>query len=719
MARSRRKRAVTSLALCVGAVAVTVAATQFERTRDMLTRLELAVQDAIIRTSERPPPPGNIIFLGIDEESITLDTLWDEEIAASSTLAAMKEGFPWSRRVHAAAIRKLCEAGARVVALDVLFPTPRAGDPDGDAELAFTLEDYADRVVLGGVFSTSQEGGTARSRKAGSVTWHPPSDELLATDGPDQRVGFVQFWPDLDDTVRRAHYQMTPSGSNGFEPRPGEPVYPALSTAILKQTGQGERVPEGTGGRRLRFLDASPEWGGDGVNPYPVHSIYKIFVPEFWESNFRGGAVFKDAIVMIGPTAGAFQDFHATPLGRMQGPQLHLTALACAQHGWFMDDWSVFGTGFWLFSLVASAAFAWVICVFSPRPLLTALILILLAPAAFVFASQVYTLKGVILPAALPMFVIYLGGGTSLTWDFTSTLIEKNRLHSTLSRYVSRNVAEAIVDQPDVFYATLGGTRREVTVLFSDVRGFTPLTEGRDPGEVVQMLNNYLGRMVAAVFKEGGTLDKFIGDAVMAVWGNLDTMDPEKEVRAALQTALGMHAGLRDMNAELEQEKWPPLAMGIGVHHGPAIVGNIGSEERMEPTVIGDTVNLASRLEGLSKVYGAKILASGEVAELAGDDIPMRRLDRVRVKGRKTPVEVWEVLVGDEAAASHAATAAAYAAAWSAYAAGKWEVAASKLRDLLAQASGHVPAATILARCERFQQEPPETWDGAFHMDTK
>ena len=204
-----------------------------------------------------------------------------------------------------------------------------------------------------------------------------------------------------------------------------------------------------------------------------------------------------------------------------------------------------------------------------------------------------------------------------------------------------------ILDNPDSYYHSMLGSRKPVTVLFSDLVGFTSLSEKADPVALVQQLNEYLSGMVGHVFNNAGTLDKFIGDAIMAVWGNVSSQGVEEDARAAARTAVGMRMELKKLNERWKAEGRQPLGFGVGINHGEAVVGNIGSyspHERLDPTVIGDAVNLASRLEGLTRTYGVDILIGSTAAELVKDEFHIRSVARVQVKGKTEPADVLTII---------------------------------------------------------------------------
>ena len=216
---------------------------------------------------------------------------------------------------------------------------------------------------------------------------------------------------------------------------------------------------------------------------------------------------------------------------------------------------------------------------------------------------------------------------------------DEKRIKSTMYRYMTQELAEQLLSTGE---AKLGGDAAEVSVLFSDIRGYTNLVETMEPEEVVSMLNEYFGRMAEPIFTHKGTLDKYIGDAIMAVFRSPSQL--EDHAWRAVQTALEMRSNLADFNARRLVENKKPIRIGIGIHSGTAISGNIGHSRRMEFTVIGDDVNLASRLEGTTKLYGCDIAISGHTYQSCSDRVWVRELDIVRVKGKNQPVSIYEVV---------------------------------------------------------------------------
>ena len=232
-----------------------------------------------------------------------------------------------------------------------------------------------------------------------------------------------------------------------------------------------------------------------------------------------------------------------------------------------------------------------------------------------------------------------LGVLTSRYNSMVEGLRHRETIRETFGRYVTQQVAEEILSGR----VELGGERRMATVLFADIRGFTELSEHLSPEDVVAFLNEYLGHMVECVLDNGGVLDKFIGDAIMALFGVPVTRGVQEDASAALRCARQMSERLDAMNADREARGLARIEIGIGIHSGELIAGNIGAPQRMEYTVVGDTVNVCSRIEGLTKRLGHRILLSDATANLVGRDHPLRELDTLPVKGRKRPVRLFTV----------------------------------------------------------------------------
>jgi adenylate cyclase len=581
-------------------------------------RGEQSFEDLLRREGRKTSAPTDFVFLGIDQSTLQLPPLTAQEIASNRAFQLMTEKpFPWSREVWALLLDRLFGAGARVVMFDIIFSPPNDGDPAFHA----ALDRYHDKVVLGANFDMAN---LAQAVTPNNTLIPPPQLQ-------DDRVGFVNFWADpIDGKIRAVTYRVTDRQLADLPPDPSEEIYQSLSARALAKIGHANDVPQDFRGHMIRFT--SP----DAFVPRP---LYEVFDPKFWHANYADGAFFKDKIVMIGSSAQVEHDTVVTPMSPTTlGPTLHLQAMAAAMNYEFLRPTPA-STGLAL--VVAAGLAAWSLVAFLRRPLLCLGTLVLIAIAYLGAARLCYDGTGLLLLTVPVLLALVLSGSFSLGFEYALEWRERLRTRRTLERYVSKNLVKEVLENPDSYYSSLRGVRVPATVLFSDLIGFTTLSEKADPEALVSQLNEYLSRMTSVVFGNGGTLDKFIGDAIMAVWGNVRSFGMAQDAKNCVRAALAMRRELRQLNQKWREEGRMGLGMGIGINQGEVVVGNIGSHERMDPTVIGDSVNLASRLEGLTRIYGVDILVGASAAELARDEVHLRRVARVQVKGKSKPVDVF------------------------------------------------------------------------------
>ncbi len=581
-------------------------------------RGEQSFEDLLRREGRKTAAPRDFVFLGLDQSTLQLPPLTAEEIAGNRAFQLMTERpFPWSREVWALLLDRLFGAGARLVIFDFLLNPPNDGDPAFHA----ALDRYHDKVVVGANFDM-ENGAQAVTPNDALI----PPPQLL-----DDRVGFVNFWPDtIDGKVRAVAYRVTNRQLAGLPSDPSEEIYESLSARALTKLGRANDLPRDFHGHMIRFTAL------DAFEPRP---LYEVFDPKFWHANYGDGAFFKDKIVMVGPSAQVWHDLVDTPISPTTlGPALHLQAMAAALgHEFLRPTPPKIG----LLLVGAAGLVAWSLVGFLRRPLLCLGALVVIAGAYLGAARLFYDRSGLLLLTVPVVSALLLSGLFSLGFEYALERIEKLRTRRTLERYVSKNLVKEILDNPDSYYSTLKGVRVPVTILFSDLIGFTTLSEKADPEALVAQLNEHLTRMTSVIFGNGGTLDKFIGDAIMAVWGNVRSLGMAQDTKNCARAALAMRRELRQLNEKWRGEGRMGLGMGIGINQGEVIVGNVGSQERMDPTVIGDAVNLASRLEGLTRIYGVDILVGASAAELVRDEVYLRSVARVQVKGKIKPADVF------------------------------------------------------------------------------
>jgi adenylate cyclase len=294
---------------------------------------------------------------------------------------------------------------------------------------------------------------------------------------------------------------------------------------------------------------------------------------------------------------------------------------------------------------------------------------------------------------------------------------EKRKIRKTFSQYLSPGVI-ALIEKDPARYIRPGGEMKELTIMFTDIREFTTLSEGMTPDELVEWLNEYLGEMTDILFRHHGTLDKYIGDAIMAFWGS--PYPQEEHALAGCRCALDMTRRLERLNAKWQSEGRKEAAMGIGINTGPVNVGNMGSAKRLSWTVMGDNVNLASRLEGLTKEYRTGMILSEATYLQVKEHFLCRDLDRIRVKGKRQPVKIYELLGAAEDRLRLQDLLTRFDAAMAAYRSLEWRAAAGKFGELLASYPDDGPTQIFLQRALEYMDAAPEPdWDGVYVMKTK
>jgi adenylate cyclase len=294
---------------------------------------------------------------------------------------------------------------------------------------------------------------------------------------------------------------------------------------------------------------------------------------------------------------------------------------------------------------------------------------------------------------------------------------EKRKIRRTFSQYLSPGVI-ALVEKDPNEYIHPGGEVKNLTVMFSDIRDFTTLSEGLTPDELVNLLNEYLTVMTDILFRHLGTLDKYIGDAIMAFWGS--PYPQEDHAYRACCCALEMITGLEELNRKWEEKGGRRIAIGVGLNSGPVNVGNMGSDKRLAWTVMGDNVNLASRLEGMTKQYRSRVIISESTYEQVAHQFVAREVDRIRVKGKKKPVVIYQLLAPISEHQAYAPLLTQFNAALDVYRSQNWLEATGKFGELLAEYPDDGPTQIMLQRCVEFLEEAPEPdWDGVYVMKSK
>ena len=594
-------------------------------------------------TDRWDPKSANVIIVGINDKDLT----------------ALPETFPFPRSYYAHVIENLEQAGVQGIVLDVTFDSKR--DSVTDAAFENVMNKYGN-IVLAAKAEESTGGGkytlSTLNRAYGNYFYKPG-----------RRVGLSNIAGKDRDDVARRYYPMMAVG-NFLTPTLGfaalNIVFNLSDTAVVDLHGRnlvlGDRViptidgrsfmlnyygPNGTF-RYLQFTEVIDDSSFKTKDEIDLSADINAFDDPEMQSALKG------KIVIIGSAMPEERDFHTIPLLNsdgtylMYGVEIHATAIQNVLDQNYIrraDPNLELG----LIVFLALISFLVILRVRQIKVRFVVLlevaslaIVALLVFAVFEIAVRSFmndsTLINIVYPS-LAVVLAYLGAAV---YQYLAERQQKALIKNVFSKYISAAVVNELVANPEK--AKLGGDRRELTVFFSDIAGFTTISEQfyTRPEGLVELLNEYLDEMTGIVLKHEGTLDKYEGDAIMAFWG---APIPQKD--HALRTCLAsldMQKRLAAMRPKWKKEGRPALEVRIGINTGTMIVGNMGGRDRFDYTVIGDSVNLASRLEGANKQYGSKIMISDFTFQHVKGHVTVRELDLIQVKGKTEPVKVWELL---------------------------------------------------------------------------
>jgi adenylate cyclase len=680
---------------------------------DRLTSWEYRWRDAITVGGRFQPPDPRLIYLGIDNTSVNfsqldLETLYADVPRDSSeyrALSLIATGWPWSREIYALLAERLLAAGARGVAFDLVPRKPGAGD----AIFRATIARHRDRIIIGADFSRFQ---ISADRKTWSLDM--PAETVAGELSPgDHAIGFVNFWSGFEGVIRAAVYRITLEQLQ-LDALPPPDITPETPAALARRAADWLGVPELPRPFETRLIRFS---GAPGIfAPLPA---YEIFLPTHWARNFGSGAFFRDKVVLIGPAGSWISDEHRTPFGPMSGVELHLQSLNALIHHAFLRAWPDWA----MYVLIALGCLvAWLLSAFMARIWLRLAAFILLGAAFLLAIKLAYDDASTVVPGIPPMLAFAISGLATFVYDFTRETLEKLRVRRTFESYVSREVVRDILDNPASYLNALGGQRAKCALILTDLRGFTTMSEQMESQELVRQLNEYLSVMVEDIFAVRGSVDKFIGDAILAVWGHLNSSGPAGDVGSALEAVLRMQESLRRLNADWAKRGLRNFQMGAGLNYGEVVFGNIGSARKMEPTVIGDAVNVTARLEGLTKEYGRDLLIGEAAAELLRDRYALQFVDRVAMKGKTRALDLYSVIgpSGQKLESTVDEYLATYTGAREAYRARHFADARRDFLRCCELRPGDLLPSVYLERCEIFLERPPaEDWEGVWVAEHK
>lgn len=579
----RRRRELAILIVVIAAAAISVGA----YSTHLMRSLELQTVDARFSIRGTQEQPDDVAVVGIDARTFT-----DLGIQ-----------FPFPRSLHARVIDRLREAGARVIAVDIQFTEPSTPREDG------ALLDAVARAG-GVVLSTTETDQNGRSRIFGG-----------------------------EETVREVRAR---AANTNFVPQPGG-TYRRMTYEIDGLVSFGVAVAEAATGEEIEPSDME----GDGEAWIDYRGPPKTIATYSYSRVLRGqvpDSAFRGKSVIVGATAPKLQDVHATSTTKdelMPGPEIQANAAWTAAHGFPLSSSSV-PVDVLLLLLLAAAPAAVTLRLTALPALLVALGLGLL----YALAVQLAFDGGSVLPVVYPLLALVLSALGALAVNYVINAFERQRVHDTFARFVPSEVVNEVLARTDDDLR-LGGERRETTILFSDLRGFTTYSEQLSPDEVIDVLNRYLGEMSDAIMDHGGTLVAYMGDGIMAVFG-APLEQPDHADRAVAAAREMLEVRLPRFNRWMESAGMGRgFDMGIGLNTGAVMTGQVGSERRVEYTAIGDTTNTASRMEGMTKGTNHQVFVADSTRRALQREVPdLRLVGEFEVRGRTQGITVWTLPTG-------------------------------------------------------------------------
>jgi adenylate cyclase len=622
--------------------------------------LENQALDLCYRLRPAAPPPSEILIVGIDEASFQ----------------ELRRPWPWPRRLHAQLIRKLAQAGACLIVFDILFAEPTT--PEDDCDLVAAIH-QAGNVIVAQAIETVEDPRSSRQ-----ILVQP----LEAFSKPAFSTALFMVTPDADGVVRRFRPHL-----GGLETMPAQ---------VFHSVRPQDSIPENFTGL-IHYV--GPPGSLETVSYYQLLDSEKPFPAER----------IRNRIVLIGRVLGTtidprvkadvfFTPFFAGTRQAMPGIELQGHILATLLAGNWGTELPWAGQLVLCFSLILAMSFL----VVRLKPLWGLAVLgtalgVILGLSWYLFLWKDYWVP----PALLGLGLSLVYGGHVLEYSWKE-IREKRWLRQAFGRYVSPAVVEAIAARPEQLQ--LGGEETEVTVLFADMAGFTALSEEMAPGDLIDLLEEYFETLTQIVLARKGTVDKYIGDAVMCFWGA--PLSIRDHARRACRAALEMQEAFHYLKESWQARGLPAMSLRIGIHSGRVVAGNVGSRERFNYTVMGDAVNLAFRLEKANKTYGSEIILTEATRRLAGEGFLLRELDHILVRGKTRPVIIYE-LRDYLPPGGLPEEFRLFARGLEDFRRRQWDRAREIFEQLSAMNPDDGAARLYLRRCRAFlKNPPPEDWQG-------
>ncbi len=663
---------------------------------------------------------------------------------------------PFARSIYAKAIENLTTAGVKAIGIDINMSEPDKYSSKNDLLLWQAIQKSGKVVIAGKIDEVresqiqSMENYSIKNFTDSAYNRIQYNYENIFYDA-DSSLGIVQVPPDYDMVYRRYLPFRKTSITNKKVPSFGF----ALVNKYLGLKGTDTAVISGgffiLGNKKIPQFDQSSVlinfYGSSRTFPH-IKLMDVIDDKEFktkdemefdtdidlWNVMMADPAyrqMFKDKIVIIGSTMPEDRDMLACSFAKgerkgdniIYGVEYHANIVQNILSGNFLYAQSKESE---LLAILFLTALSFNISSIIRKiklkigfliEIFNALFILLSIYAIYELSILLFIQSNLVLAIVSPSFAIVIGYFSSTAYHFLLERQQNVMIKGMFSQYVSKEVVNQLLVDPEKL--RLGGERKNLSILFSDIAGFTTFAEQKQPEELVSFINEYLSAMTEIVLENGGTLDKYLGDAVMAFWGA--PLEVEDHAYKACITALKMQEKLVEMREKWSKWGETPIRIRIGINTGDVIVGNIGGAKRFDYTVLGDDVNLASRLEGANKEYGTNIMISDSTLKICNDKILVRELDIIRVKGKKEPTKVYELIsiIGDKKAEEAIEKMDLYFQAIDLYRQKSFEPAMDYFRRSY-EKLGDYPSKVYMQRCEFYLNNPPgKNWDGVFEMKTK
>lgn len=681
----------------------------------------------------------------------------------------IEESWPWPRSVFARVIDNLNEAGVRAVGLDLVMSKPDDYSPINDSLLHSAIKKHKN-VVVAGELDTEEEAEIAAYQK-GEKEYYGQIIQFTDTSysnltfnfnniffHADSSIGIVLTTTDYDKVIRRIKPVIS---SSRFTPGSDYTAkFPAFSYALINKyyglskfnTVKISKDHFLIHDKEIPRFDASTVlinyYGAAGTFPHIEFSRVLddseyLTVEEkelevdinYWDDpdiGLQNQGIFKDKIVIIGSTMAVDKDHFNIPIsatgkegGNMiYGVEFHANAI---QNVLWNDFLTAQSQSFGIFSLLILSLLIFYGSSFIKQKkikhhflleIVNILFVVITIFAIYELGFYLFINNQYVISLVSPLLAVILAYFSSTAYNFISERSQSKMIKGMFSHYVSGSLVNELLQDPDKL--KLGGEKRNLTILFSDIAGFTSISERMGAEELVVFINEYLTEMTTIVINNNGTLDKYIGDAVMAFWGA--PLPMKDHAIQACKTAVEMQKRLAILRGKWDFSEDQQIQIRIGLNTGDVVVGNIGGQNRFDYTVMGDTVNLASRLEGANKQYGTLNMVSEHTYEVVKNEIVARELDNIRVKGKEKPTRVYELigLQNDDEAVQKIENLKLYFEALEMYKQSNFTQAKNTFIKSAEFLPGDSPSGLYIDRCQYYIDNPPEKdWNKVFVMKTK